>query len=280
MIPIQNLITMLNNALNLVYTDENRRFLIVADGDDYAPPTRQNNTIIRYVNGVAQMTDNSITVINGLYVSEQVLTIEVAVWIDPDEPKQASFEPVRNAISAVTQTPKVQSMEDENGNVYSVTYYGTQPSAGEIMQRPDLGESITYTFSVFFTFIQNGINSLGVTMTFEGEPVPFTELTPSVTPVMEAGAFSETNGSAENYPTTDALQITLTVPALTDSLLTQEFAKYILTKERKVYDVTLEFAGVSSEYRMIFSQSNFTARGAEGVGQSIILVEALEAEDE
>ena len=275
MIPITNLTQLLNNALNSVYTDEERRFLIVPDGDDYAQPIRQNNSVTRYINGVAQMTSNNITIVNGLYVATQVLTVEVAVWINPDEPKQASFQPVRNAISAVTQTPKVQSMEDENGNVYSVSYYGTQPSAGEIMQRPVIGESITYTFSVFFSFIQNGINSLGVTMTFEGERVPFTELSPSITPVMESGARSETNGSAEAFPTADAMQLTLTVPALTDNVLTTEFAKFILHKERNIYDVTLSYAGVTGNYKMIFAQSNFTARGVDGVGQSIILVEAM-----
>lgn len=275
MIPIQNLVAMLNNALNSVYTDNGRRFLIVPDGDDYAPPTRENNSVMRYVNGVAQTTNSTITIVNGLYIAEQVLSVEVAVWINPDEPKQASFQPVRDAISAVTQIPKVQSIADEDGNIFSVTYYGTQPSPGEIMQRPVIGESIVYNFSVFFTFIQNGINSTGVKMTFEGEDVPFTELSPSISPVMESGVRSESDGSAENYPTADALQLTLTVPAVTNSILTEEFAKFILKKERSIYDVTLSYAGIESSYKMIFGQSNFTARGVDGVGQSIVLVEAM-----
>jgi hypothetical protein len=211
-----------------------------------------------------------------LYVAQQVLSVEVLVRIDPNKPKQDSFKPVRDAISAFTQKASVSSATDENGNVYSVSIYGTQPTAGEIMQRPPIGESIIYNFSVFFSFIQNGINSLSAEMTFEGERVPFTELLPSISPVMESGGFSNSNGSAKSFPTVDALQITLTVPALTDSLLTQEFFKYILTKERNIYEVTLKCNGISGTYNMIFGQSNLAIRGVEGVGQSITLVEALE----
>jgi hypothetical protein len=92
---------------------------------------------------------------------------------------------------------------------------------------------------------------------------------------MESGVRSESDGSAENFPTADALQLTLTVPAVTDSILTEEFAKFILKKERSIYDVTLFYAGIESSYKMIFGQSNFTARGVDGVGQSIVLVEAM-----
>jgi hypothetical protein len=92
---------------------------------------------------------------------------------------------------------------------------------------------------------------------------------------MDAGVMSSTNGSAVNVPTGDALQIAFSVPALTDAVLTTEFANFILKKERKVYKVKLNFNGILGEYDMVFGQCNYTARGVEGVGLSVTLVEAM-----
>ena len=277
MIPINTLINNLNTDLNALLGKNDLVFAIVPDGGDHAIPTRTGNDITRYIDGVARIVDSALTVINGLYVATQTVSVVVAVSIDQNKPMEESFTPVRQAISQLTQTPKATAMQDENGSTFMVTSYGTQPSAGDIMQRSAIGESITYAFTLFYSFIQNGISSLNMSMTFEGESVPFTELTPSITPVMESGVMSESeNNGAVNYPTAEAFQITLTVPALTDSILTQELTKYLLTKERAIYTVTLNMNGFSSEYKMLFAPCNLTARGVEGIGLSITLVEALE----
>ncbi len=274
MIKLSTLVEKINEDLNVLLGQSNVEFDIKYDTGNYTKATRVYNKKTYYVNGIASIMDSSLTIINGLHVAQQTVGITIAVPIDHDKPVEETVEPFRVAISKLTQTATSTAMESD-GKTFLVTAYGTQPVLGDRAQQTEVGDFLPYSFSMFYSFIQNGISSLDATLTFEGKPVPFTELTPSITPNMDAGVMSSTNGSAVNVPTGDALQIAFSVPALTDSELTEEFAKFMLKKERKVYKVTLAIKGISGEYDMVFGQCNYTARGVEGVGLSVTLVEAM-----
>lgn len=273
MIAIDSLVDILNDALNELI--EGITFRIMPDGDDYVPPEREGNDVTQYINGIAQITDSALVPINNLTIITQTLTVNVLVPIDTEKPAQKSFEPVRSVIGEYLSKPQKYEISNKYGD-YSVTFYGSQPEAGDIAMRDGVGKSIPYSFNVFFSFIEKGINSLDFEMEFDGEPVPFIEIAVIETPVTDGGAFSGTQGSAKNYATTYALEVQITVPALMDSNLTQEFAKYLLTKERKIYPVKMSYGGVSGVRNMMFTTSNITVRGTENIGQSISLIEALE----
>lgn len=275
MIDLAVLVEGLNEDLTRLLGKSNIEFDIKEDTGDYTRAKREYNEITYYINGIASITDSSLTIINGLYVAQQTVGVTIALPIDHDQQIEASIEPFRVAISKFTQTPSAKAMTDESGKTFLVTSYGTQPIAGDRAQQTEVGDFLPYSFSVFYSFIQNGISSLNATMTFEGEAVPFTEMSPSITPIMDAGVMSDTNGGAVNVPTGEAFQITLSVPALTTSKLTEEFAKFIINKKRTIYDVSLTFDNETNDYKMIFGQCNYTARGIEGVGLSITLVEAM-----
>lgn len=275
MIELSTLVDKLNEDLNALFTQSNIEFDIKEDTGNYKKATRVYNDKTYYINGIASITDSSITVINGLQVAQQTVGVTIAVPIDHDKPVSESIEPYRVVITKLTQTAKASPMTDENGKNFLVTSYGTQAVAGERAQTTEVGDFLPYSFSMFYSFIQNGVSSFDTTMTFEGESVPFTEMSPSISPIMDAGVMSDTDGGAVNVPTGEAFQITLSVPALTNSTLTSEFAQFIINKKRAVYDVTLLFCGVEKAYKMLFGQSNYTARGVEGVGLSITLVDAM-----
>lgn len=277
MIDISQLLNYINAQLN-ANAPANTVFEIYADGGDYKPPKRQYNTLTTYIQGVGYIADSSILPVNGLSIATQTLSVSIAVPIDPNAPTEQSLDPIRNALSAFISTPKATALDDEDGRTYSVSVYGSSPTAGEIAQRSNLGLLITYGINIYFSFIQNGINSLDCVLTFEGEQVPFTEMTVAVSPVLDGGAVSSSNGGAGNYATVFALEIQLSVPALTDSVLTTDFARFLLFKQYAVYDVSLTYNGITSNYSMIFATSNITARGVENIGQSITLVEAIDFE--
>ncbi len=275
MIKLSTLVEKINEDLNVLLGQSNVEFDIKDDTGNYTKATRVYNKKTYYVNGIASIMDSSLTIINGLHVAQQTVGVTIAVPIDHDKPVSESIEPFRIAITQLTQTAKASPMTDESGKTFLVTSYGTQPVAGDREQTTEVGDFLPYSFSMFYSFIQNGVSSFDTTMTFEGEPVPFTEMSPSISPIMDAGVMSNTDGGAVNIPTGEAFQITLSVPALTDSILTSEFAQFIINKKRAVYDVTLSFYGVEKAYKMLFGQSNYTARGVEGVGLSITLVDAM-----
>lgn len=279
MINISQLLDYINNELNKT-APEGTVFLIYADGGNYKPPKWRRNELTTYIQGIGYISDSSILPVNGLSVATQTLSVTLAVPVDSSKPPEESFDPIRNALNAFISTPGVTAMTDESERIYSVSVYGSSPVAGEFVQRPNIGLSITYSINVYFSFIQNGINSLDCVLTFEGEQVPFTEMTVALAPVLDGGAVSNSNGGVGNYATSYAFEIQVSVPALTNSTLTTEFAKALLLKRYGIYDVTLTYNGITGNYKMIFATSNITARGVESVGQTITLVEAIDFDAE
>ena len=274
MIPLSEIVSQLNAGLN--NNTAGITFNIVADSGEYIPPTRNLNNVTEYIQGAAEITDSDIVPVQGLVIVSETVNVEIGVAIDPDEPNTTSNEPIRNIISAYLSKPQVTQMTDENGNVYSVSMFGSQPTTGDLALRDNYGYSITYEFSIEYTFIENGINSYNVTIEFEGEAVPFTDFTITRTPVMDGGAFSNSNGTAKNYVAVTGLEISFSVPALTDSVLTQEFISYLLTGTQAIYNISLGINGNTQSYNMIFAQSNASLSGVDNMGLSISLVEALE----
>lgn len=275
MIPINKLLEFVNNGLNAQLTeDSNVQFQIYADGGDYEPPQREGNKVYFNINGVGSITENNIVPINNLLVATQTLSVVVMLGIDPNKGVEESVEPFRSLLSSWLAQPQKINLENDGKN-YSVTVYGSQPQAGELLQRDNIGKSLPYSFNVYFSMVQGGISSFDLQLTFDGEPIPYMEASVSMAVVTEGGVFSATDGQVQNYPTSYGLQIDLTVPALENNNLTTAFAKWLLTKTRNTHSVTIGYAGEEGTYNMIFAQSNITARGLDNIGQSITLIEAL-----
>lgn len=275
MLPINKLLDVVNNGLNDMLTeDSNAQFSIFADGGDYEPPLRNGNQVQFFINGVAQISENNIVPINNVLVVTETLSVAVVVAINPDKGVEESVAPIRSVLSAWLAKPQKTNIVQDDKN-YSVTIYGSQPQAGELMQRDNVGKSITYTFNVYFAMVQGGISSYDLQIKFDGEDVPFMEANISLAVVAYGGVLSNTGGQAQNYPTSYGLQIDLSVPALENNNLTSDFAKWLITKIRKVHEVEITYAGETGTFNMFFAQSNITAKGLDNIGQSITLIEAL-----
>lgn len=279
----QRLTTKLNEN-----TKSGLAFVIMADGGNFIPDTRKPNTneILRYINGEANIIDSTITPVNGVTVITQTVGVSVLVRIDQTLGFDESVKEVRNAISAYTSKPDVFGYEVPGQGTFTVSMYGTQPEAGTREVRPQYGDSVDYSFTCYFTIIQNGVNSSDQKIYFENEPIPFTTMTISRVPIEDGSAFSDSNGSAKSWISSTALQISLVVPALSDNALTQAFSDYLLNGTYAVYDVdvqltTLTTDGVtnSNQKRMRFGVGNMSMETINNVGMTINLIEALEVEN-
>ena len=273
MIPISELIQSLNADLNAI--DPDVQFMIFADGDKYVAPTRDGNKIISYIEGVAQIADSAIVPVNNLSIMTETLQINIIVEIDTSKPAEDSLAPVRNAISKFISVPHKAAMTDDSGTVYSVSFYANEPTAGHIELRNNVATSIEYTWNIYYSFIERGIISLDMDITFDGAAVGFTEATLAATPITDGGTMSDSDNAVQNYSTGTALELTLSVPALTDDAITAAFAEYLMTKKQVIHTVTITYGGFTGTYNMIFGTSNITARGVEGIGQSITLIESI-----
>lgn len=293
MISIQSIADRLTTDLNALVPD-NVEFVIMGDGGNYVPSIRKprSNTVIQRVDGEADIISSTITPVNGIIVATQTVGVSVCVRIDKSKGFDESVRYIREAIATYMSTPVVfnDTVTDDKGNeqIYTVTMYGSQPEAGSREVRQNYGDSIDYNWICNFSVVQNGVNSQNQSVTFEGEQVPFTSLVLSRVPVTDGGAFSNTNGVAKSWHSTTALQVTITMPALTNNKLTQEHADYVINGTEKVYDVVIKFSELQetdgsgtatvkeNAKRMIFDVGSITAQQINNVGMEINLLEYFE----
>ena len=293
MISIQTIAERLTEKLNALAPD-NVEFVIMGDGGSYVPSIRKprSNTVIQRVDGEADIISSTITPVNGIIVATQTVGVSVCVRIDKSKGFDESVRYIREAIATYMSTPVVfnDTVTDDKGNeqIYTVTMYGSQPEAGSREVRQNYGDSIDYNWICNFAVVQNGVNSQAQSITFEGEQVPFTSLVLSRVPVTDGGAFSNTNGIAKSWHSTTALQVTITMPALTNNKLTQEHADYVINGTEKVYDVVIKFSELQetdgsgtatvkeNAKRMIFDVGSITAQQINNVGMEINLLEYFE----
>lgn len=293
MISIQTIAERLTEKLNALAPD-NVEFVIMGDGGNYVPSIRKprSNTVIQRVDGEADIIESTITPINGIIVATQTVGVSVCVRIDKSKGFDESVRYIREAIATYMSTPDVfnDTVTDDKGNeqTYTVTMYGSQPEAGSREVRQNYGDSIDYNWVCNFSIVQNGVNSQNQSVTFEGEPIPFTSLVLTRVPVTDGGAFSNTNGVAKSWHSTTALQVTVTVPALTNNNLTKEHADYVINGTEKVYDVVIKFSELTTtdgegnitvnenKKRMIFDVGSITAQQINNVGMEINLLEYFE----
>ena len=293
MISIQTIAERLTEKLNAL-APENVEFVIMGDGGSYVPSIRKprSNTVIQRVDGEADIISSTITPVNGIIVATQTVGVSVCVRIDKSKGFDESVRYIREAIATYMSTPDVFSytISDDKGNeqTYTVTMYGSQPEAGSREVRQNYGDSIDYNWVCNFSIVQNGVNSQNQTVMFEGQPIPFTSLVLTRVPVTDGGAFSNTNGVAKSWHSTTALQVTVTVPALTNNNLTKEHADYVINGTEKVYDVVIKFSELTmtdtdgktvvkeNKKRMIFDVGSITAQQINNVGMEINLLEYFE----
>lgn len=301
MIQINTLCDYINNSLNAnLDPNSNIVFEIYPESGNYQPPKRATedwNKIIDKVQGTVEIYDSSIVpASNGLRVATISVLVNFAVKIYKNKGVEESVAEARGAVSQFMSTAKNDVMtETANGREisYSVAIYGTQPDVGERLQHPQLGDSLTYSFMINFSFVENGMNSMNETLTYvtnkevdgvivsTATPIPFTEMTINRIPVADGSAFSNTDGKSKTWHDASILEIHLSLPALKDNAFVEAFLNYLLLNAEEVLEIHYEnlATGFNAPYNMLFSQSNFTARGVENVGLNITLVEALEESD-
>ncbi len=295
MITLEKILDNLNETLNNEGANSNLAFMIFADGGDYVPPKFEKNKMTEYIQGVAQIVNSSIVPIDGLTVASETLGVSIVVPIIKGYNKETGEEIVKNEsqISAIKQiltnyltTPRTEIFGAGDGETsYTTSIYGSQPQSQIIDMRNNLGTSIEFSFSVYYTFITNGINSLSdiivkiQTAGGDWEKIATTNLNFSRTPSLDGGAFDETNGSAKNYPAVSGFEMSFTMPA-TKTNFAGRVVRYILTGVVETFQVQMLIKtkpnAEPTTKMLMFSSASISAQGLDNAGINVTLVEALE----
>lgn len=289
MITLQYLTNTINAQLN---TLSDIQFKIYPDGDEYKGARLENNVVVDdYIQGTAILLNSSIVPVEGIIIQSQTVGVEIVVPVKTgrelveqedgssvmqDVVYQSSFEPIRQVLATLASQAYNDTITNDS-KTFKVTYTVTNPRAGDIMIRDQVGLSITYQFTCNFAIIQNGVNTRDVEIEFEGVKIPFSQFSIIRTAINESGAFNSSEGSALNYTAVTAVQIDLSVPALSDSNITTEHFDFLKNGIVKQYEVSIKFGTNDTQkvFTMQFGECNVSGQGTDNLGQSIRLVEAL-----
>lgn len=303
MITLQDITNIINKQLNSL---SDIQFKINPDGDEYKGARLENNVVVDdYIQGTAILLNSSIVPVEGIIIQSQTVGVEIVVpvksgreLVEQEDGSsimqevvyQSSFEPIRQVLATlasqayndtITSDDESDDESDDDNKTFKVTYTVTNPRAGDIMFRAQVGLSITYQFTCNFAIIQNGVNTRDVEILFEGVKVPFSQFSIVRTAINESGAFNDSGGSALSYTAVTAVQIDLSVPALSDSNITAEHFDFLKNGIVKQYGVSIKFGSADTPkvFTMQFGECNVSGQGTDNLGQSIRLVEALEIEE-
>lgn len=301
MIQINDLCDFINQQLNMRLAGNSEYssdfvFEFYPDSGNYTPPVYENNSnkVKKRVLGIVEVDSSSIVpTSNGLRIATQTLLINFAIKIQKDLGVEDS---VREPIKAVSDfMAEAQNFDSgawfNTDKKYVVSMYGTQPSPGERVQHPQLGDSLTYSFYINFSFVENGVCSKDEELYYnyfaevdgetEGrsEQIQYISMNIIRSPLSDGSPFSNTDGNSLTWHNGSTLEIHLSLAATTNSQFVKDFYEYLLTGEEKIFEIRYfnrnftDYLGKT--YNMHFSESNLTSRGVENVGLSIKLVQAL-----
>lgn len=294
MISTKQLIDELNKSLNEKASDSGLSvgFQIYSDFGDYDPPTFEKNVFTKFVQGVASLTASSIVPINGLKVASETLSVSLAIEIEKGVDKstgdlivsnESEIEGIKAVLNSVLSNSSAIEIKDEReqNTTFTVAVYGSQLQTQIAEIRSNVGASIEFSFNLYYSFVENGINSSFIDVEVDGEKLFFTQLIMSRTPSMDGGAFDGTEGTARSYPTVSGFELDLTLPALKDSAFCNKALAYLVSGEVEVMSVNVSIGGndwgIQGEYSMIFAPTHITVQGIENAGLSVKLVQYLEA---
>ena len=301
MIQINDLCDYINKQLNMLLAGNSEYksdfvFEFYPDSGNYTPPTYEanSNKVKKRVLGIVEVDGSSIVpTSNGLRIATQTLLINFAIKIQKDLGVEDSVrEPIKAISDFMSEARNFESsawFEGYDKN-YIVAMYGTQPTPGERVQHPQLGDSMTYSFSINFSFVENGICSKDEELYYEysveqngelvgrREQIQYISMNIVRSPLSDGSPFSNTNGNSVMWHNGSTLEIHLSMAATTNSEFVKEFYNYIRTGEEKILEIKYHnkfntYPG--NLYLMHFGESNLTSRGVENVGISIKLVQAL-----
>lgn len=276
MIELNELIQSLENGLN--QNTKGLVFAVFGDTDDYLHPSRRGNEVTEYVNCLLQIVQSNSAPTQALTVATQTARLEVMIPIEEEDDisLQEQIEPYRQVLSAYFQRPSVQVLTDESGNRFSVGVYGTPPNTGERAQRQFAGDSVTLSVYIYYSFIENGLNSLQCPIYLDGVQIPYETATITRIPVIEGNPYSDETGAAKNHVVSTQISVDITLPATTGNEVSSAILNFLLTGESEIHTLKICAADREQTFSVVMGETSINFNGVLNAGHSVSFVEAAD----
>lgn len=259
----------------------------------------QTNKLTEYINGlIVPMPSDRYFLSNGLEVASLPLRLEIIVALEDDEQNGGVYEEdIEDGTVTVTQAfignvKKLEIIRKVLDNAFNSQQVIDTISDGEkdfvvsiVAQisedgnrafAPIVGLSFTYSVSLLFSVVENGINSRQGYFTLDGHKVAFSNFTLSNIKTSENLVFSNGGGRSNSIPTASNIQFIFELVALSNDIPTKSFIQDLITNQdlSLTHFFTLEIDEIQQSFLVNISENNAMFSGVQNVGIKLCLTVA------
>ncbi len=278
-------------------------FSIKADTKAFEKALRRGNAITEIVNGLlVQQTSEQTTLTDGQVFAtvgcrlqvifrlkggfpdenQEIIDPETNQVVETIEGNYARIQRVRDALTTAFQENTQEPLQDSSGRTFLVTTIYSFADTGVRMQSPQLGDSFSFSASIAYFIVQNGINTQNVKYRLDGKLIPFQTNTAYRTPTMDGNVYADSlNGAVKNIASQSIFNISFQLPAI-DNEITRAMFKWLFKGSLNtchILNVTYPIFGAADEtdsYLVTFGENNAAGETIKNIGQTLTLVECTD----
>lgn len=289
MIKLTQLTELFENGLNSILNNPEIQIKIWSEVGDYQKSRRNGNIITYFINGNLR-TSTSANDANALVMGVNGLSLEFSVPLKRPRTNATQSEEelskikdgqypfvaeIVNVINSFFQKAQSTTLYDESGAEFSVAFQAGTAVPGTVDIAAQVNQSIPVSVYIEVYFIQGGINSKNVTVTFDDSNVNFQAVRKGRSPMTEQDVYAGKLIS-KSIVTSTAFAIDVDFPASADAL-TQECINYLFEAEPNVaHFVDVQFGNYSKMFLMTLNAVQTSAQGIAIAGLSASLMEVVE----
>jgi hypothetical protein len=182
---------------------------------------------------------------------------------------------MRHYLDSVFQGNVIENMTDDDGKDYVVSSVYEFAQSGTRAQVDIIGDSYTFQTTIYYSFVQNGINTRSAIFYLDGAIIPYQSMTMYRTPTMDGNVYANTtNGATKNLVSQSTFSVAFELPALKDDT-TNKMLEYLLNGDlNQAHLLRVNINGTIKDYLVTLGELRLIGEIVKNLGQSVTFMEA------
>lgn len=264
-------------------------FNIVTDTGERKKPIREGNEVTYFTNGVLSLVSSDISnLTDGTLFATQTCSLSIEVSL-PDtiedvyyngefvaSGRETVIRQIRQILETLAQNNTYSEMQSEAGENYivSTVYRFAQSGIREILQGE--GDSFTYTMYIYYSFVENGVNTRNVTFTLDGIVFPYQANTQNRSLTYDNNVYANTtDGAVCNMPVQSNWSATFELPAVKGGVF-ETMLDFILNAPlNRIHALELTINGVRRLFFVTIGEGTMNGETIKNVGLKVTFFNAV-----
>ncbi len=272
MISLNTIAESIETGLNA--NDKNIKFAIFTDAGEYKKAISTRTEKQRFTNGFLQSVSSSLVPTQSITVATQSVLLNIVVKLPFKETEKQIIDDHRAVLENYFGKYKTDLMPSD-GKTYSVTWIGGFADTGTVEVRAGIGTSVSFSVSIQYSFIENGLNSSNCVFELDGNVIPYSMAQISRRPTVESNPYSNTDTESKNVATTELVGFEFQVPAQSgENPLASLLLRQVLFGNHRRHTLNATIGKETATYSVIFGESALAIQGIDNAGHKFSLISA------